>query len=88
MRPADRAWLVLATGVVAYEISADDLLSYAADRWMLKHPWLTRAAIASVALHLCNAIPERCDPLHYLFGVKRFARGADKCALRQASPVI
>lgn len=71
MRPADRAWIVLGASVLAYEIVADDLLSMAADRWMERHPWLTRVAIAAVAMHLCNAIPERLDPLHWLFRLKR-----------------
>ncbi len=70
MRPADRAWAVLGAGVVAYEIAADDLLSDAADR----HPWITRLAVATVGLHLLGAVPDRYDPLHWLFGVKRLLR--------------
>lgn len=74
MRPGDRAWVVLGAGVATYEILADDLLSYAADRWILAHPWTTRLGVACVALHLINALPEKYDPLHYVFGVKRMFR--------------
>lgn len=83
MRPADKAWVTLGVGVLAYEIAADEgeLFSDAADRWMLSHPWITRAVVASVAMHLCNAIPDSCDPLHWLFGVKRMLR-ASQCNRR------
>lgn len=76
MRPADRAWLTLASGIVAYELAAveDELLSEAADRYMSAHPWITRAVTAAVAMHLCNIIPDRYDPLHHLFTVKRLLR--------------
>lgn len=76
MRPADKAWLTLAAGVAAYEVAAGDgeLLSEAADRYMLTHPWLTRAVAFSIALHLCNAIPSTFDPLHWLFTLKRRIR--------------
>ena len=72
MRPADKAWLGLAVGVLAYEIVAaeGELLSEAADRYMLAHPWWTRAVVASIGLHLCNAVPERFDVLHWLFVAK------------------
>jgi hypothetical protein len=76
MRPSDRAWVALAGAVLVYEIAAgeDELLSNAADRWMLTHPWTTRLGVAAVALHLANAVPERLDPLHWLFSVKRLLR--------------
>lgn len=73
MRAGDKAWLVLGTGIAAWEIGAADgeLLSEAADRWMVSHPWITRAAVAAVGLHLCNALPDRFDPLHQLFRLKK-----------------
>ncbi len=73
MRAADRAWLAMAGGIVVYELVASEgeLLSEAADRYMLHHPWITRAVAFSVAMHLCNMIPDRYDPLHQLFGAKR-----------------
>ncbi|MGQ9348972.1 DUF7427 family protein [Mycolicibacterium gilvum] len=76
MRPANRAWLVLAAGVIGYEIAAapGELLSEAADDWMLSHPWLTRAVAFSLASHICNAIPDTCDPIHHLFVLKQRLR--------------
>lgn len=73
MRPGDKAWCVLGAGVAAYELLAveDELLSEAADRWMLRHPWIVRGAAFIVAAHVCNALPDKCDPLHWLFRVKR-----------------
>lgn len=73
MRAADRAWLVLAAGVVVYEMAAEDgeLLSEGADRYMQHHPWLTRTVVAALALHIANAVPCRIDPIHQLFAVKR-----------------
>lgn len=82
MRPGDKAWLALAAHVVVYEFLADDgeLLSEAADRYMLTHPWLTRAVALMVAGHVCNLIPSWADPLHLLFGrsawVSRLGRAA------------
>lgn len=73
MRPADKAWLTLAAGVAAYEVLAvdDELLSEAADRYMLAHPWITRAVAYTLAAHLCNQLPDTLDPLHWLFTLKR-----------------
>lgn len=76
LRPSDKAWLALAAGVAAWELYAPEgeLLSEAADRWMLTHPWITRVCVATIAAHLCNAIPNRYDPLHLLFDAKRLMR--------------
>lgn len=73
MRPADRAWLTMATGILAYELQAveGELLSEAADRYMLSHPWITRTVVAAVGMHLCNGLPEQLDPLHHLFRLLR-----------------
>lgn len=64
MRAADKAWLAMAAGVLAYELAAPDgeLLSDGVDRYLDRHPWLTRAVIAATALHLINATPARIDP--------------------------
>ncbi|OCB41891.1 hypothetical protein A5677_00480 [Mycobacterium malmoense] len=72
MRPADRAWLMLAGAILTYEIAADEgeLLSEAADRYMLAHPWITRTVVFSIAAHLCNLVKDRYDPLHWLFVAK------------------
>lgn len=64
----EQAWVALAVIVVGYEIYAapGELLSEAVDRFLARHPVLTRAAIMLVAAHLCNALPERVDPIHLL----------------------
>ena len=69
----DRAWVILGCGVVAYELVAADeeLLSEAADRWMVRHPWLVRAVAFLLAAHVANAIQPRYDPVHRLFVVTR-----------------
>jgi hypothetical protein len=76
MRPSDKAWIALGIGVGVYEVAAGDgeLLSEAADRYMLSHPWLTRAAVAAIALHLCNAFPEQFDIIHRLLKAKHLLR--------------
>lgn len=72
LRPGDRAWLVLAAGVIAWEASCppDELLSEAADRYMLRHPWLTCAVAFTIAAYVCNALPDWLDPIHRLFLLK------------------
>lgn len=77
MRPADRAWIALATGVVVYDVLAPpaQTLSEGADRYMLTHPWTTRAVAAAVAGHVCNAIPARFDLVHLMFaGLRAWKR--------------
>lgn len=73
LRPADRAWIALAAGVVAYDLLAapEQTLSDGADRYMMSHPWLTRAVAAAVAGHVCNLVPDRFDVIHLLFKVLR-----------------
>jgi len=69
LQPSDVAWIVLAAGVVVYNLLARDgqQMSEGADRYILAHPWLTRAVAAAVALHVTNAIPDRFDIIHYFF---------------------
>lgn len=76
MRASDLAWVALGAGVIAYDVLAaeNEMLSEAADRYMLAHPWLTRAAAFTVAAHLCNVVPPRADPIHLLFGLKHLSR--------------
>lgn len=73
MYAADKAWIVLGAGVLAWDLLAPvgQTLSEGADIYMERHPWLTRAVAASLALHVCNAVPDRCDPVHGLFLVSR-----------------
>ncbi|ASR85537.1 hypothetical protein I5G80_gp036 [Mycobacterium phage Krueger] len=68
MRCADKAWLALAAGVVAYEVSAPrgELLSEGVDRYLTRRKWTTHAVVVGLALHLLNLIPERIDPLTQL----------------------
>lgn len=69
MKPCDRAWCVLAAGVVVYDLCASDgqTLSEGVDRYLQARPRGTRLAIAVLAVHLANVIPVRYDPLHWLF---------------------
>lgn len=74
MRTSDRAWIILASAIVTYEIVAqpDELMSEAVDRYLDTRPWLTRLIVAIVAAHLLNLIPSRFDPLHQI--ALRFSR--------------
>ncbi|MFA4083697.1 hypothetical protein ONA92_18535 [Mycobacteroides salmoniphilum] len=68
MPAADRAWLALAAGVVAYEVAAPrgELLSEGVDRYLARKPWLTRLVVVGIGAHLLNLIPAQVDPLHQL----------------------
>lgn len=73
MRPADRAWLVLAVGVTAYEVAACrrpgwELLSQAADRHRARHPIVVHTIAVYLAAHLTRHWPDRIDPLHRMAG--------------------
>lgn len=76
MRPADRAWIALATGVVAYDVLAppQQTLSEGADRYMKHHPWITRGVAFALAGHVCNLLPDRYDVIHQLFKAVRWQR--------------
>ena len=76
MRAGDKAWIGLGIGVGVYEVLARDgeLMSEAADRYMLRHPWLVRVVAFLLAAHVCNLLPDRCDPLHLLFLAQRSRR--------------
>jgi hypothetical protein len=73
MRPADRAWIGIAAGVTAYEVTAAlrpdwELLSEAADRYRGRHPWAVHIIAAYLAGHLTRHWPAPVDPLHQLAG--------------------
>ncbi|MGH3956493.1 MAG: DUF7427 family protein [Mycobacterium sp.] len=72
MRTADRAWLALGAGIVAYELAAPrgELLSEGVDRYLARRPWLTRAVVVVLAAHLLNVLPEPVDPLHQIAKVR------------------
>jgi hypothetical protein len=72
VKPADRAWLAIGAGVLAYELTAGrrrgdwELLSEAADRYRRRRPILTHATVLYLAGHLLRRWPSRADPLHQL----------------------
>jgi hypothetical protein len=74
---ARQAWALIAAGVFGYEVACKDgqLLSQCVDEWLASRPILTRAAIAALALHLGNAIPERYDVVSLGFrAIRRSSR--------------
>lgn len=78
LAPGELAWATLGLGVVAYNslTSEGQMLSEQADRWVDRHPILTRSIIGIVAAHVANAAPSRIDPISWLFiGVRRLTRG-------------
>lgn len=78
LAPGELAWATLGLGVVAYNSLTSDgqMLSEQADRWVERHPILTRTIVGVVAAHVANAAPSKYDPIHWLFeGVRRLTRG-------------
>jgi len=73
---AKQAWVLLATGVLSYELYCKDgeLLSECVDGWLISRRVLTRAIIAALALHLGNALPVRYDVVSLGFFVMRKAK--------------
>lgn len=72
---AKQAWSLLAAGVLVYEVTCGDgeLLSEQCDRWLETNPFLTRAVIFALALHLANAVPARYDAVSVAFTAIRKA---------------
>lgn len=78
LAPGELAWATLGLGVVAYNsmTSEGQMLSEQADRWVDRHPILTRTIVGVVAAHVANAAPAKYDPIHWLFiGVRKLTRG-------------
>jgi hypothetical protein len=74
---ARQAWALLAASVLGYEVVCRDgqLLSECVDEWLVSNPILTRAAIAALALHLGNALPQRYDVVSLGFqAIRRSSR--------------
>lgn len=70
MRPSERAWTAIGLGVIAYDVLAPphETLSERVDDALEVSPYkraATLGAIALVAAHLGNVIPQRYDPFHY-----------------------
>lgn len=72
------AWIALAAGIIGYNTCArdDEMMSEAADRYMLTHPNLTRLIAFMVAAHVTNAIPDRYDPIHWAFSATKARKKA------------
>lgn len=66
MRPADRAWLVLGGGVLAWDVTCPrgETLSEGMSRYHRACPWLTRLVVGYVAAHLLDWLPDRFGLLH------------------------
>jgi hypothetical protein len=81
---ARQAWAVLAAGVLGYEVVCKDgqLLSECVDEWLAVRPILTRAAIAAMALHLGNAVPQRYDVVSFGFQAIRKVRDIGQASSR------
>ena len=74
---ARQAWALLAAGVLSYEVVYKDgqLPSECVDDWLVSNPILTRAAIAALALHLGNAVPQRYEVVSLGFqAIRRSSR--------------
>lgn len=73
MRPADRAWIILAGGILAYDLACPpgETLSEGMGRYHQARPWLTRTVVVYLAVHLLGWWPSRGDPLHVLTNLKR-----------------
>jgi hypothetical protein len=73
LRPADRAWITLGAGVVAWDMACPrgEMLSEASARYAKSHPILAYAVIGSVAAHLTARIPKRFDLIHGVGAVLR-----------------
>ncbi len=73
MRTSDRAWLVLAGGVAAYDLIAadDEQLTHAARRYFSSQPIVTASTIMVTGLHLVGGIPSWCDPISLAFAAYR-----------------
>lgn len=63
-RSAKLGWGLLALGVFAWDMLAQKTLSEEVDDALEKNRALTVGAVAVVATHLLNVLPERVDPIH------------------------
>lgn len=79
---AERAWLSMGLGILAYELAAPDgqLLSEGVDRALIKHPTATKIAIGVTALHLANSFEavklEKFDPFCLTLNALRRCHGS------------
>lgn len=61
LRPADRAWIAIAAGVIAWDVLAPEMLSEASARYKAARPVLWPAAIVYTAGHLMHVWPAKLD---------------------------
>ncbi|CNL41045.1 Bacteriophage protein [Mycobacterium tuberculosis] len=63
MRPADKAWIGLALGVLVWDVAAKpgEMLSEASERYAAARPLLWRAVVLYTAGHLIHAWPDKLD---------------------------
>jgi hypothetical protein len=71
LTPTDIAWVGLVGYVLVCNLILKEMLSEAADRYLVRHHWLTETALLAIYLHLSNRVPARYDPLHGVFLVAR-----------------
>lgn len=76
MQPSDHAWIAIGVGVLGWDMFCEETLSEAADRYMLRHPWMVRGVAFALAAHVCNLVKPQYDPIHGLFVLsRRWRRG-------------
>ncbi len=73
MRSSDLAWVALASGIAAYDLTAadDEQLTNAARRYFKSQPIATASTILVTGLHLIGGIPSWCDPITLSFAAYR-----------------
>ncbi len=73
MRSSDLAWVALAGGIAAYDLTAadDEQLTNAARRYFKSQPIATASTILVTGLHLIGGIPPWCDPISLTFAAYR-----------------
>lgn len=73
MTPSVRAWLVLAAGIIGWDLIAPrgHTLSEQVDRWLEKYPLVTWIVGGIIFGHLLNVTPARVDPVHLIFTAGR-----------------
>ena len=77
MKPADRAWIALGVGVIAYDVTCPpgETLSEGVDRYLVSHRRLVYATTLTLVIHLCNLCSPAIDPVHWGFvGMRKLRR--------------
>lgn len=79
MKPSDIAWLALAIGIIGYEVAAPpgELLSEGWDRYLQRFPVSARVLPLVLTLHVINALPDQCDPVHRVAVLLERLRGVN-----------